>query len=169
MPYWTIIVEPRGETYTALVRAACAKGTVGGLVVQNFRSWDASFANLMSELAGHTLSVEETSEWPGTVQGGGNKGSLQGYPRLHKFSLNQDTLHLLTIYASGLYDWLHPRLPEDLCFFDRNERAWMTTISHERDAYLTLTRSELKNLLALVPGLAGQWDSVDRNGKTETR
>jgi hypothetical protein len=158
MPNWTLLFEPRGETYTALVQAACTKGAVGGLVVQNFRSWDASFASFMSDLAGHTLSVVETSEWPGTIQGAGNTESLQGFPRLHKFPLNQDVVHLLTSYASGLYDWLYPRLPEDLCFFDHSGRAWMTTISHERDAYLTLTRSELQDLLASVPSLAGQWD-----------
>src|SRR5437762_1984423 len=101
MPNWTIIFEPRAEAYTALVRAACAKGAIGGLVVQNFRGWDASFANFMSELAEHTLSVEETSEWPGTVLGGGKKGSLQGCSRLYKFHLNQDVVHLLTSYASG--------------------------------------------------------------------
>jgi hypothetical protein len=161
MPNWSIIIEPRGEIYNALVRTAGTKGLIGGLVVQNFRSWDASFATFMSELARHTLSVEETTEWPGTVQFGGNKrneGLLQERPRLHKFPLNQDIAHFLTNYACGLYDWRYPCLPEDLCFFDHSGRAWMTTISHERDAYLTLTRSELHDLLVLVPGLTGQWD-----------
>src|SRR5437764_8014343 len=100
MPNWTITIEPRGETYIALVQAACAKGVFGGLVAQDFQSWDASFASFMAELARHTVSVEKTHEWPGTVQGIGNKESLQeGCPRLHKFLLNQDVAHLLTSYA----------------------------------------------------------------------
>jgi len=157
MRNWAITAEPRDETYRTLIRTAVARGAVGGLVA-NFTSWDAPFAKFMSELVPHTLSVEETFEWPGTVVGGGNdgnKGPRDEWPRLHKFSLNQDVVHLLTSYAFGLYDWLHPRLPEDLCFFDQAGRVWMTSTSHERDAYLTLAETELRNLLVLVPSLVG--------------
>jgi hypothetical protein len=35
VPNWSISIEPRGETFSALVRAASAKGAVGGLVVQS--------------------------------------------------------------------------------------------------------------------------------------
>jgi hypothetical protein len=159
MPNWTITNEPRGKIYDELVRVAVTRQAVGGLVVQNFRSWEPSFANFMGELAMHTIFVEATDEWPGTVLGRGNQGSESTErPKLHRFRLNEGVAHLLTTYASGLYDWLHPNLPEDLCFFDQSGAVWMTTISHERDAYFTLNSPELQNLLTAVPDLTGRWD-----------
>ena len=58
MANWTIDVEPRGETYEALIRFASSKRAVAGLVDQGFTGNDC-FLNFMSEFAGHVISVEE--------------------------------------------------------------------------------------------------------------
>lgn len=154
---WTINVEPRGDTYYELLRTACSRGALGGFVVQGGQK-NASFFDFMREFEPYIISAEETNEWPGTIQGYGDMGSSRDHPKFYKFSLKENILSLLTTHASGLYDWISPCLPEDLCFFDNRGQVWMTTISHERDAYLTLSQSELNEILKKVPKLSGQWD-----------
>lgn len=158
MANWTIDVEPRGETYEALIRFASSKRAVAGLVDQGFTGNDC-FLNFMSEFAGHVISVEETFEWPGTVQGHGNIELSRERPKFYKFQLETNSIRLLTTCSSGMYDWISPNLPEDLSFFDLQGEPWMTTIAHERDAFFTLAPDGLNDILKAVSGLVGHWDN----------
>jgi len=62
-------------------------------------------------------------------------------------------VEVLTKSASGLYDWVQPSLPEDLCLLRPDETPWLVTISHERDAYLVLDAKEHVELVREIPEL----------------
>jgi len=67
---------------------------------------------------------------------------------------NATAWSVIAASAQGLYDWQHPRLPEDLCFLRRDGSPWLGTVAHERDAFLDVDDSELVELLAAVPQLS---------------
>lgn len=71
------------------------------------------------------------------------------------YRLESQTAHVLKTAAHRLYEWLHPDLPEDLAFLDDQREAWLVSIAHEEDAYVTLPDWEVQSLLHFVPELKG--------------
>jgi len=48
--------------------------------------------------------------------------------------------------ASGLYDWAAPERPEDLAFYTVEGTVFWGSISHEREAWLSLSSLRLSEL-----------------------
>lgn len=55
--------------------------------------------------------------------------------------------------VNGLYDWLQPNMPEDLCFWDANGADYLYTIAHEEICGIRLNEEEANQLADLIPGL----------------
>lgn len=55
--------------------------------------------------------------------------------------------------ATALYDWQHPRLPEDLTFVDHEGRELLYQVAHERMGGLQVEEDEARRLAQEVPGL----------------
>ena len=67
-----------------------------------------------------------------------------------------------------LYEWQHPDLPEDLFIRQSDGGIWLTSISHEHEAFLRVSRQEAASLLRLVPDLAlefGETASAEDEGR----
>lgn len=47
------------------------------------------------------------------------------------YECNAASVAILQAAADSLLDWQHPRLPEDLCFLDHEEKDWLINIAHE--------------------------------------
>lgn len=88
----------------------------------------------------------ERREWPGTRLPGGSA-------TVYLVRLTKRSLETLCSRASRLYEWVQPRLPEDLCLMRNRSRSMLVSISHERDAYLLLSKDEQQELLSAVPNL----------------
>jgi hypothetical protein len=88
------------------------------------------------------------SEWPGTRLLGRNDEA-----RVLRYELNATTLERLAAAADRLYAWEHPGLPEDL-FLERAAMPWLTSIAHERAAFITMTSEEANALRGSVPDIA---------------
>jgi hypothetical protein len=73
---------------------------------------------------------------------------------LHTFSFDASVAGVLRRSAYGLYDWQQPDLPEDLAFLRNQRPPLLTSISHERDGFLTLSDEERTDLEARAPTLA---------------
>ncbi len=82
------------------------------------------------------LKQQDVSEWAGTKLHGGTA-------RLLRYRLCADTVSLLSHSVAGLYEWVQPERPEDLALLFPDGTPWLTTIAHERDAYLTMTTDEV--------------------------
>lgn len=50
---------------------------------------------------------------------------------VYYYDTNMDAKEIIKSYSNSLYGWLHPNLPEDLCFIKDNE-PWLINTSHER-------------------------------------
>jgi len=74
---------------------------------------------------------------------------------VHEIAFDGDVAHALGSAAHNLFQWQQPALPEDLCLLRADGSPWLTTISHERDAYLSLTDPELDQLSRRCPDLLG--------------
>lgn len=102
---------------------------------------------LLRELAPATLRVETRTEWPGTTLYAGRTAQVT------LFRLHPDVVDNLLRYTDGrLFAWLPP-LPEDLCILTAEETPWLTTIAHEKDAFLKGSPESLLRLIDAVPGL----------------
>jgi len=60
---------------------------------------------------------------------------------------------MLKTEAHGLYDWVQPNRPEDLCFLRSDETPWLATIAHEKDAYFELSGEEKQRLTKALPNI----------------
>ena len=67
--------------------------------------------------------------------------------------MRPETAKILGEAVEGLFDWIEPELPEDLCILRPDGSPWLVTISHEQDAYFQLSDKEKGELTELVPDL----------------
>jgi hypothetical protein len=142
-----IEVEPRGETYRALLRVGSEYCDVVGFVIRPREALHESVAELLRVLTPALMSDEMTNEWPGTELLG-----LDDQARLIRYAINDITLAHVMNACDRLYAWEHPKLPEDL-FLERTAVPWLTSVAHERAAFLTMTSDEAKALRSRLPRL----------------
>jgi len=107
---------------------------------------EVSGAAILTALLPFERRREDSTSWPGTELFFGETASVI------EFELNEPVLEILA-RAPGLFAWVQPSLPEDLCLLRADGSAWLTTIAHERAAYLQLRVGELASLSAVVPSL----------------
>ena len=139
--------EPRGASYRALIDFVVPRFPVCLLVLRSEMAERNRIAAFHSRMKNHLLSETLATEWPGT------RLSDEGRARVLRYALNVEVGSILKDVSSGLYAWMQPGLPEDLCVLRDDGSAWLTTISHERDAYLTLTDAEFRELRQQAPEL----------------
>lgn len=65
----------------------------------------------------------------------------------------EETGSVLKEAVNGLYDWLQPNMPEDLCFWDANGADFLYTIAHEEMCGIRINEAEAIQLADHIPGL----------------
>lgn len=145
MTSYTLAEEPRGDVYRALIHFAVHRCTKFSVVVRDTLEDDHP-RKVLDSLKVHEISDTVTSEWPGTRL-------LSGTAHLYYFALNDVSASLLNRFTDGLYGWLAPELPEDLCLYRPDGSLWLGTISHESDGFFELSAEEFGSLMKSVPGL----------------
>jgi hypothetical protein len=142
----TITTEPRDEVYRQLIDYASRICTHFLLVTRDGVGLSQQAVDTLSSMEQSLIERSITSEWPGTV--------LFGHTAcVFKFAINPSTSDNLKTSVNGLFEWLQPDMPEDLCLI-RGNVPWLTTISHERDAYISISDPvELLNIKKAIPGL----------------
>ncbi len=96
--------------------------------------------DLLVSLDHYLIDVKEVTEWAGTVLS-------WDQAMIYTYHLNNESAYVLYANENYLYDWLLPRLPEDLIFYKKN-RPLFVSITHEKEAYFELEdedRFYLKN------------------------
>lgn len=137
--------EPRGNVYRSLIEWLVPRSEEFWLMqrdspVPGSRVWDA-----LERLRPWRLSRAEVSSWPGTK----SLGSATRY--VHRCA--PSPVSILFELSNGLFDWVGPLLPEDLCFVAPSRRTLLVNIAHEREAYLDLTAAEEDELEAGSPNV----------------
>ena len=117
------------------------------LVVQTRMSIAELGIKLLEALSPRLSRQYKANEWPGTRL-------LEEQATIHEYVLDGGTVAVLCGATNDLFGWRQPDLPEDLALLRSDGTAWLTSISHERDAYLSLSGEEVEALLALCPDTA---------------
>ncbi len=143
---YDLLEQPTGATYRSLLEA-CSTYSAALLVVVREPDWlTPSGLATLRRLEPFLLARTIEQSWPGTVL-------LEDTATIFRYSLCPSTLQIVKDGADGLYEWQQPRLPEDLCFLRDDGDTVLVTIAHERDAYLTVTDAERREIQAAVPAL----------------
>lgn len=146
--------EPRVDEVNDLMYAAHRFCSTLTLVVRPNLGVSERAQTVLDRLSPHLLERKKSSRWPGTEL-------LVDTATVYRFAISAGTLHLLLEWATPLFDWQQPQLPEDLYFLREDGTEWLVTIAHERDAYLSVTPEELTVIEAEYPRLAALLVSED--------
>jgi hypothetical protein len=73
---------------------------------------------------------------------------------VNQYRLDEASVPLLADAADGLFDWVQPALPEDLCLLRLDGTPWLVNIAHEEEAWLMLPDEEYQQLVGKLPQLA---------------
>jgi hypothetical protein len=132
---YTFTEEPRGERYRTLIAYAPRLCSEAQLVIRDGIGLSSDAGAIIESLKPWLLEQRQTSEWSGTKLH--NRTAA-----LFRYELCPDTLLLLSHSVGGLYEWVQPQRPEDLALLLPDGTPWLTSIAHERDAYLTMTTDQ---------------------------
>jgi hypothetical protein len=138
--------EPSGPVYRRLLEISTAYCGTFLLVKRHTIAMDETAESALEALRPFIKEVHESSEWPGTQL-------LGGTATVYQYHLSEKAVVLLGEMAQGLFSWVQPYLPEDLCLLRANGEPWIVSISHESDGYLKLSASEKEALTQKVPDL----------------
>ena len=138
--------EPSGERYRALISFAMRHCNRFSLIVRSKHDIDHHCDRVLEHLSEFLVLKSDVSSWPGTEL-------LGSTATKYEYVLSTAAGEALCTHTTRLFEWVHPSLPEDLCLLRGNGDAWLTTIAHERDAYLRLSGEELVEFGEALPGI----------------
>lgn len=141
-----LLTEPAGPAYGGLLDFAATCCPRALLVVRPETELGAAGLEVLAALKPFLEQAVKADRWPGTQLFGDEA-------ELFHFRLEPGSVEVLKAATDHLYGWLHPDLPEDLCFFRPDGEVWMATIAHEEDGFFVLSDWERRRLLQAVPGL----------------
>lgn len=130
--------------YELLLKGVANYGAMGQLVLRRTMGRAKSCEAFLGELSPWICVTAARAEWPGTRL-------VDNLADVVVFELCTESLTILFRHSCGLYSWIQPELPEDLCILRHDSSPILATISHERDGWLSLLPSELEQLRVAVP------------------
>jgi hypothetical protein len=142
---YNLLMEPSGPSYNDLLDYALGDCKYFLLVTsQNNSQLNSRGKEILEELVPYLFRKEMKSEWPGTIL-------LGGEAPVFIYHYIPETVAILKMSATRLYQWQRPDLPDDLCLLRSDESPWLVTIAHENDSYLELTENEMLQLIKEIP------------------
>jgi hypothetical protein len=135
---YSVVEEPRGDSYRALLRFLKLTCNAVILVVRAPERLSSAAREVVNRLDRSLIGSAESGQWPGTTL-------ARHTARVYTYAFDDHCLEVIRSSVEGLYDWVGPDRPEDLCIL-RGDAPCLTSISHERTAYLDLTPSEVEQL-----------------------
>jgi len=154
---YNIVKEPSGDAYRRLIVFCSQHASEMLLVVRQVQNLAASGQSTLSYLEAIGATWVDATEWPGT------RLTRGGIARVYHIPINRESVARIASTVDDLYAWLSPEQPEDLCFIRADGEDIFATISHERDAYLTLSDQEYTEFCgdSLLRALAEKGKGVD--------
>ena len=144
-PIFDIVAEPKGQTYIDLLNFAASRCESFSLVWRDQFTFEQSAYEIKHELKPFLISNVKTDEWPGT--------KLIGHAAIvRRYRIADESVKLLHS-AGSLYSWLQPNLPEDLAFYALGGKVWLSSISHEQDAWFLDESLRPAEIYAYVPDI----------------
>jgi hypothetical protein len=141
----SILEEPQGNVYAALLSFALQRNTLFSLVWRDQLDFAESAVSVGEALQPCLLKQRRTHQWPGT--------ELLGHlATVRLYGMSSYAVSLLT-EAQGLYAWIAPERPEDLAFYTTEGVPWLASIAHEQEAFIYPHAVDPHELTEHVKGL----------------
>lgn len=141
--YYDVTENPTGTTYNALIQTLCDHSDSFYFITRAEFKYDEA---VLAQFAPHVLHTYKTQKWETTTITG--KAATA-----YVIEANADTCALLQQHASSLYDWVAPKLPEDLTF-TKNDFHWFTCCTHEKFAMFSIRSAHYEQIMLNVDGLS---------------
>jgi len=155
---YEILIEPRGQTYQALLSAAlrwCDQFLLVDVPEPDFGPNDSAFRgrarSLIDQLAPYLVEVSKQKSWPGSTLS--ERKGVDVYARVYRFRLVPESTMILSGSADGLYSWRAPAMPSDLSLLRKGGDPWLVNMAADEESYLVVTQEEAEELLVAAPGL----------------
>ncbi|WP_350278288.1 hypothetical protein [Kribbella sp. HUAS MG21] len=146
MDTYNLVAPAVGEDYRGLLRAVAPLADVFGLLDKGPGTrMGESGREVLRRLGEHLLAADAVQAWPGSRIVGTSTQNR------YLFRLDEESLEVLTTAASSLFDWVWPRLPEDLHFLRADGSTVLGTVAQEDDAWLELTAAEFDVVVGRLP------------------
>lgn len=144
VPDYNVLREPRADVFRALVDAATGScdrflWVLSGMALKKCARV------LLVRLEPFLIGCEDVAEYPGTVL-------MSGTITTCTYRLDRESGSILRGAADGLYEWVEPDLPQDLCFLWGPE-PWLINMASDEEAVLHASEAEVAKLRAAIPGL----------------
>jgi hypothetical protein len=141
----SILEEPQGKVYAALLSFALQRNSLFSLVWRDQLDFAASAVSVAQTLQPCLLKQRRSHQWPGT--------ELVGHlATVRLYRMSSSAVSVLT-EADRLYAWIAPERPEDLAFYTTEGVPWLASIAHERDAFVYPHAVDPHELTGQVKGL----------------
>jgi hypothetical protein len=142
---YSCLVEPSDETYQNLLDYALVECKFFILITRReISKLKPSAEQVFDMLNPYLVKADKKSVWPGTIL-------YRGEVTVYLYHFMTESNEILKRGANSLYQWLHPDLPEDLCFLRSDESPWFITVSHEDMSYFELSEDEWHRLQNNLP------------------
>jgi hypothetical protein len=147
---YEFVREIRGEDYRRLLAASVPFCDLAVLVVpakpEEFRQRCAETVETLRPFL--RLREFRSQAWPGTVSWGDPAW-------IYWLDYSAEAAAALATRVDGLYEWESQRgRPEDLALLCEDRREFLTSVAHEREAWMQLADNEYDEMCEQVPGLA---------------
>ncbi|WP_159884763.1 leucine-rich repeat domain-containing protein [Paenibacillus puerhi] len=140
--------NPSGEAYRRLIDYAITHASFFVLAERGQLARDRDVGLLLRKLRPYLLKTYESGVVMGT-----NAIGYTYEDTIYVYRCCPEVGELLKSAAGSLFDWQHPKLPEDLGFWDGQERDWLVNIAHERMASLQAGEEEAARLREELRGV----------------
>jgi Mg/Co/Ni transporter MgtE len=107
------------EEYQKLIAFLATLSPKFSLVIRDVLQKN-KMAHFLERINGHFLAKRIVSEWPGTKL-------LDNTAELYIFAVTPISIKVIMNSVENLYDWLEPKLPEDLCFLFSDSNPYFNT------------------------------------------
>ncbi len=147
--YFKFLSNPMGNAYKELLELMFSIADTFILVVRYGIYKYKSLFDILDALSEYQYKIENQSFFAETRLYCGDVA------KVYYFRTNPKVMEILLSYSNSLYDWVHPKFPEDLSFLI-DDTYLMTSTAHAVMGSILINESSLLEKLTLIDGLKGE-------------
>lgn len=152
--------NPKGEAYFKLIDYAIENLEMFVIAMRHQLSSSSNCNKVFESLEPFLIKKISSNSLMGINEIAYSYGST-----IYFYKCTKESGEVLKDVSDSLFSWQHPTLPEDLCFLNKEEKDWLTSVAHEKMASILVDETEAERLSREIPGLflRGSFNSDIKN------
>lgn len=138
--------EPKGQRYKSLINLAFEICDHFIFVVRDGLGLGDKGKKIIKELEPALIEIKDQSKWPGTE-------IIGGTVKVYYYKTDMRIKNILINEIEGLYSWMQPNYPEDLCFLRKERKEWLINTCHEKECFILCDNYEELQKINKIKGL----------------